>query len=811
MLRVLLLVFVLLIVALGGGYYLAQRSMPVLDGIISMPELGHGASVKFDERSVPYIEAKTELDCYRVQGYITAQDRLFQMDMMRRTAAGELSEVFGSQSLPHDKLIRTIGISRAAALEQKKLPSDVAAMLAAYTQGVNAYITGARDRLSPEFFVLGYKPRLWTIKDSLAILKYNQYCLDESWRLDDLRQRIVDKVGAPLASKMFDRSFDAPPVVSANPLARPAASATRRPLSSLLTLSLPVVSAALNPSPVWGSNGWVAAAAMTENKGAYLAVDRHFAFTQPGDWYLLSMRSPALHIAGATMPGVPGVMNGRNDSLGFALTSLKVDVQDLFLEQFSPQLPGKYKTPGGWAEAKEIVEEIPVRFSSSLVLTSHLVHKVLETRHGPVLVKNDQNAVALSWVGLNQPDKTSTAIEAIYRLNHATSWPQFRTALTTYAGSPYTFLYADKEGHVGYQQAGTIPERSVVGKGNKWEACLLVPGWTGGGDWVSSLPFTQMENAFDPTQGYYVANLRQSRTDMPLNVNVYRAQRALNVLAGFKSKNQKPGLPEMALLQGDQLAPLAPLVKSTLSGALRGSDSIDSIQLSALSALEKWDGVLSENSAPAALYECFVRTVVRRLLEPRLGTALANEYLDRYPGWSQVVERVLNEKGTDWLPAEERTFKDFVITSFGQAIKDVRLQTKAESPAAWKWGDLHRVEFESELLRGAPALLGLSSILNREPVRVGGDQDTICALEPSLKRTGSQFVCRSGPTMRLLLDMSDSEKFYQTLALGESGNMLSSASADQLSSWLSFKPMPVAFSPAFEEKSSQHRLLFTDR
>lgn len=799
MLRALLLVFLLLIVTLGGGYYLAQRSMPVLDGIISMPELGHGASVKFDDRCVPYVEAGSELDAYRVQGYITAQDRLFQMDIMRRTACGELSEVFGSQSLPHDKLIRTIGVARAAALEQKKLPSEVAAMLEAYTQGVNAYILGGRDRLAPEFLVLGYKPKLWTVKDTLAILKYNQYCLDESWRLDDLRQRIVDKVGAPLASKMFDRVFDAPPAVSNLPA-----------LDSQYKTAF--ASPALNPTALWGSNGWVAAAAMTESKGAYLAVDRHFAFTQPGDWYLLALRCPTLHLAGATIPGVPGIMNGRNDKIGFGMTSLKVDVQDLFLEQFSPQFNSKYKTPSGWAEAKEIIEEIPVRFSSSLVLTSNLVHKVLETRHGPVLIKNDQNAVALSWVGLSQPDKTSTAIEAIYRLNHATSWPQFRTALTTYAGSPYTFLYADKDGHIGYQQAGTIPERSVIGKGSKWESCLLVPGWTGGGDWVSSLPFAQMENAFDPAQSYYVANLRQSRGDMPLNVNAYRAQRAVNVLAGFKNKNEKPGLPEMALLQGDQLAPLAPLVKSTLSGALRGSDSIDSIQLGALTALEKWDGVVSESSSPAAVYESFVRTVVRRLLEPRLGTALTNEYLDRYPGWSQVVERVLNEKGTDWLPAEERTFKDFVITSFGQAIKDVRLQTKAESPAAWKWGDLHKVEFENELLRGAPALVpALSSILNHEPVRAGGDQDTVCALEPSLKRTGSQFVCRSGPTMRLLVDMSDSEKFYQTLALGQSGNMLSSANADQLASWLSLKPMPIAFSPSLEEKLSQHRLLFTDR
>ncbi len=800
MLRAFLVLVVLAVLLAGGGYFVAQRSLPVLDGIVSFPELGRGASVKFDERAVPYIEAASDLDLYRIQGYVTAQDRLFQMDMMRRTAAGELSEVFGSQSLPHDKLVRTIGINRAAAAELKGLSKDVSAALDAYTQGVNAYINSSKDRLSLEFLLLGYKPKAWTAQNSLAILKYNQYCLDESWRLDDLRQRIIDKAGNKIASKIFDRIFEAPPAVTSLP-----------PLSPLPTATQVSLASALSPAPGWGSNGWVLSSAMTESKGAYLALDRHFAFTQPCDWYLVSLKSPSLHLAGAAMPGVPGIVNGRNDRIAFGLTSLKVDVQDLFLEQFSPQFPGKYKTPTGWANAKEIVEEIPVRFSSSLVLTSNLLHKVLETRHGPVLIKNDQNAVALSWVGLNQPEKTTSCAEALYRLNHATNWAQFQGGLEHYAGSPFTFLFADKDGHIGYQQAGSIPERATAGKSSKYESCLLNPGWVGAGDWIGNVPFKDMEQVFNPAEGYYVANFRQSRSEMPLNLNVYRAQRVLNVLSSYKKSGQKPGLPEMALLQGDQLAPLAPLVKRTLVEAIGKTDSIDAFQLSALDAIEKWDGVLTENSSGAALYESFVRTVVRRILEPRLGAALTNEYLERYPGWSQVVERILLEKNTEWLPGEERTFKGFVITSFGQAVKDVRLQTKSDEPASWKWGDLHKVVFESELLRGAPGLVPLLGVLNGPSVAVGGDQDTVSSMESSLRRGAEQFVCRSGPTMRILIDLSDSEKFYQTLTLGQSSNWLSNTRNDQLRSWLTLKPLPIAFSPALEEKISQHRLLFTDR
>lgn len=805
MFRAVLLLAVLAIVFAVGGYFLAQRSIPVLDGYVAFSDLSRGVSVKFDERAVPYIEAANELDLYRAQGFITAQDRLFQMDMMRRGAKGELSQVFGSQSLPHDKLARTIGIGRAAAAEVKTLPKEVALALDAYAQGVNAYVAANSDRLPLEFTLLGYKPEAWTSADTLAILKYNQYSLDESWRLDDLRQRIVDKVGDKLASTMFNRVFAAPPAVGF---------ARDEKLISLLNQAETVSHferSGLNPAPSWGSNGFVLSSAMTDSKGAYLAVDRHSAFTQPSDWYLISLRSPELHLAGASLPGVPGVLNGRNDNIAFGYTALKVDVQDLFLEQFSPQFPNKYKTPEGWANVTEVMEEIPVRFSSSFA-TSKFLYKVLETRHGPVLVKGDENAVALSWVGLNTPDKSASFAEALYRVNHSQDWAHFQGGLEHYAGSPVNFLYADKKGNVGYQQAGSIPLRADASRFGKFEGCLLAPGWTGSGDWHGFLPFKDMDHAYNPGDGFYVANFQQSRPDMPLNVDFYRAQRVLSVLGGYKKGGQKPGLPEMAQLQGDQYAPLAPLVKKTLSESLGKSELIDTFQLNSLDLLEKWDGTVSENSGAAALYESFLRTVVRRLLEPKLGVALTNEYLERYPGWTFMVERFLTAKSTDLLPVEERTFKNFIITSFVQSIKDIRLSTKADETATWKWGDLHKIEFESELLRAAPALEpALKNVLNFGGVRSGGDQDTVSAMEASMNRGSGQFLCHNGSTMRLLIDLSDDEKFYQTIALGQSGHFMSPNYRDQLRSWITLKPLPVAFSQAFEEKLSQHRLHFTDR
>jgi penicillin amidase len=788
---------VLIVLSAAGLYFVAQRSLPTLDGIVSYPELSRGGVVKFDDRAVPYIEAATELDLYRIQGYVTAQDRLVQMDMSRRKALGELSEVFGSQSLPHDKLMRTIGIGRTVREELKTLPRELRTALDCYAQGVNTYIGSNGDRLPVEFSLLGYRPKPWRPEDTLAILKYSQYQLDESWRLDELRQNVLDKVGDKVAGKLFERIFEAPPAVSVvapNPVFKQTAA-----LKTLLDESI---------SPVRGSNGWLVSSAMSDSKGALLALDRHNSFAMPVDWYLVSMRSPDMHVAGATIPGVPGVVSGRNDKIAWGLITLKADVQDLYLEQFSPQMPGKYKIPSGWATGTEIIEEIPVRFSGSLLGSSNLLHKVL--------TRSQDSGVALSWVGthaLGHPEKSAGILESIYQFNHAANWQQFQSVLQKYAGSPMTCLYGDTTGNIGYQQAGTIPIRANGARFGRYESCLLTPGWTGFGDWVSAMPFSDMDHAYNPQQGYFVANMAEVKNELPVNVNFYRSQRIDAVLSTFKKTNQKLGLPDMALLQSDQLAPLAPTVKAVIGEAVTKAELIDVFQSKALDTLNKWDGTLAADSAGAAIYESFLRTIARRALEPKLGGELTTEYLERYPSWSLFLDRLLREKKTDFVPAEERTFKNFIITSFAQCLKDLRVSQKADEGTGFKWGDLHKIDFVNVLIDAAPGLKALAPVLNISGARVGGDQDTVNTMESSLKRGKEQFACREGSTMRLLIDMSDHEKFYQTLALGQSGNLFAGTRADQLKAFFSSNPvpLPMAFANDSESKISQHRLLFSDK
>ena len=270
----------------------------------------------------------------------------------------------------------------------------------------------------------------------------------------------------------------------------------------------------------------------------------------------------------------------------------------------------------------------------------------------------------------------------------------------------------------------------------------------------------------------------------------------------------------MALLQADQMAPLAPLVKATISEAVARTDLIDVFQIKALEALNKWDGSLGVDSAGAAIYESFLRTVVRRSMEAKLGSPLTTEYLERYPSWSSYLDKLLREKRNDSVPPEERTFKNFIVTSFVQSLKDLRVSENADDTSAFKWGDLHRIDFVNVLVDAAPGLKGLSGFLDVQGARVGGDQDTVSTMEGSLKRGSQQFACREGSTMRLLIDLSDNEKFYQTLALGQSGNLFSANRAGESKAFFSSPnpvPLPIAFANSSESKISQHRLLFSDK
>jgi penicillin amidase len=819
-----ILALVLLLALLGVptfGWWLAQRSLPVMDGIVSAPQLVRSAMVKFDDRGIPYIEASSAHDIFFTQGYITAAQRMFQMDILRRTATGELSGLLGTASLSEDKLNRTIGFNRIAKEEWKKTSRKTKADIQAYCDGVNAYLEANQGKISPEFLLLGSEPRKWSPTDSIAILKYNQYAMEESWHLDDLKQRVLDKIGDKLAGTLFSQTFQKD-LIGARPDANSMIGPISQSSSDIVnpSRSSPVVSSESDtvaptridtislsntirrlsdfrdaPQPTWGSNSWAVAAPFSDSKGALLACDRHSGFTSPDEWFICSLASGEMHMAGATIPGVPGILIGRNNDIGWSSVALKADTQDLFLEQFAPQFPGKYHSPTGWENVTELKEVIPVRFGKPLI------HKVLVTKHGPILSKTESTGVALAWSGADVG--MTPVFDSLWAINQAKTWQDFNAALSHYAGAAQTFLFVDKLGNIGYQCAGDIPVR-VVNNGGQ-----LMPGWQANSEWRGRASFASMPTGFKPAANYVVADSPSLFGSYNFS-NPFRAMRVESALESLKKSNQKVGLPDMAYLQGDQQAHLAGLVKKEVKQASTRTESIDKLQLAAVAALDKWNGQLTQDSVAASIYESFVITFAKRILEPKLGTEMTLEYMKRYPRWSVFVEQILSKKDKDWLPPEERTYETFVLTTFGAAIKNLTVASKSEDQKQWQWQNFHKITFDSRLADVSSWVSSLGNLLDIAPVGIGGDADTVNACNVDFQVEPWLFKCNSGPTVRLLIDMADSDQFFESIPLGQSGHLLSSYRSDQLKPWIEAKPLPVAFSNAQLDKQQEHKLILNN-
>lgn len=835
MFRIVLLILVLLSMVVGLSlWWFAQDSLPAEDGIVSVPSLLSEVEVIKDDRGVPFIKAGSEADLYRAQGYWTASGRLFQMDMLRRIARGELSEVFGSPCLPQDKLMRQIGFARVADEEYKLLSPEVKKCLEAYCAGVNDFIDGKDAKKPLECWFFLYTPSKWRPQDTLAVMKYIQYLAHESWSLDDLRQRVIDKTTTEVASQLFEQplykeggttggvSSEAGSKTESKPVSKPVSkpdsgtapkteppSEVPSPSALRKESELPPLVKALGPSlvshPGFGSNGWALSGSVTDSGGSILALDRHSQFAEPNLFQALSLSCPQLNVAGVTVPGVPGIMFGRNQSIAWGGVELKIDSQDLFVEQFSPQFHSKYRTPDGWAVATEIFEDIVCRgwFGNEIPR-----HKVVVTRHGPVLLQSGENAVVLAWSGL---DISKPQIETFFKLNRAGNWQEFRDALKDYKGGAQVFFFADKDGRVGSQVAGNIPVRKISSLTGKFSGSQLLPGFTGECDWLDRLPFAEMPASFGDqvASGYLVAN-SISLPSVRQNSSPYPARRIDDFLRSATGSSRRPGLPDMAVLQGDEYAPLYRLVKEALRANVDKQEVVDKFQLSTLKLFEQWDGYLRRRSASALIYEAFLRTVARRVLVPRIGDELTREYMSRWPRWTVLVEKILTDKSTDWLPPEERTFETFVVTSLSQALADVRLALNSDEPSAWEWQKAHRAKFEHIMFAGILELRKpLGGLVDLKPVGVGGDGDTVNATSIARYTRPGYFDSDLGPTARLLIDMSDQEKFYETQPLGQSGHLLSSNRGDQMKSWRDQQPLPVALSQGQAERQQRHKLRYS--
>ncbi len=454
----------LLAVALVLVYRYVWRTLPQRSGSIAAP-ISANASVSFDQLGVPHIQASNLDDALFLQGYVTAQDRLFQMDALRRYSAGDLAEVIGPASLELDQESRRLRIRRIAEAAYATLPAADRVAFASYARGVNYFIATHLNNLPLEFTLLQYEPRPWSAVDSLLVCIHMFRDLTTSWRRDAAKRTMLAQGDATKVNFLF----------------------------ALRT------GGSVQP----GSNAWALSGSHTENGKPLLSNDMHLQLSLPGIWYLTHLTAPGLDVSGVALPGAPGIIVGHNRDIAWGITNLEFDVQDLYIEKIDERT-GRYLYKGQIEQAQQDREVIRVKGAKPVEMVTWV------TRHGPVFLRDGNDAMALRWA-VAEPGVMQYPVLDI---NRARNWNEFTAALSRFPGPGSNFVYADAAGNIGYQSAGKLPIR------HGFSGDAPVDGNSGDFEWDGFLPFDQMPSVLNPPGGIIAsANQNPFPPDFPIPVN----------------------------------------------------------------------------------------------------------------------------------------------------------------------------------------------------------------------------------------------------------------------------------------------------
>lgn len=773
LLGLVLLVLIAVLAAAGTGAYLIRRPFPVERGQLRVPGLRASVDVIRDRWGVPHIFAQSTHDLFFAQGYVHAQDRLWHMEFNRRIASGRLSEIFGDATLTEDRFLRTVGLRRAAELDLVSLDPETKAGLTAYAAGVNAFITQHRHRLPIEFALLRFQPEPWVPQDTLAFAKLMAWVLGGNWEAEILRAHITSRFGERARTLL-------PPYPGDHPVIVP------EPAVSDLFKS-PAVLALLDRARRWpgvGSNNWVLSGARTSTGRPMLANDPHLEAQMPSVWYEMHLSGGGYNIIGSTFPGTPGVVIGHNEHIAWGVTNAGPDVMDLYVERFDPDDPTRYQYRGQWEPAKILREEIKVKGRAEPVLET-----VRITRHGPIInnVVDGLNAfLALRWTAL----EPSTIATSLLRLGLARNWVEFRDALRWWTVPAQNFVYADRDGNIGYQLPGRIPVRA------KGRGLLPVPGWTGEYEWTGEIPFHELPSAFNPTRGYIVtANNR-------IIPDGYRHFLTSQWDPGFRARRieamlreaPKVGLDEMKRAQTDVTSLPAQITVRALRDVRVDAEPAASL----LRELQAWDGVLRADSRAAAIYEVFRITLLEEIFRPVLGPDLFKRYLGHADFWQVALLQILQDRTSPWWGSEGR---DGVIGRTLTKAERALTEKLGTDRSQWQWGRLHVMKFVHAIGR-VPAL---GRLFNAAAPPTGGDAFTVnnAGFNPA---TFMQGVVAS---YRQLIDVDDWDRSLSIHTTGQSGLPFHRHYRDLVPLWAAGQYHPMLFSRARIEQNAGGTLRLT--
>jgi penicillin amidase len=780
----------LVIILAALGVWFVRRPWPQEEGTLVVAGLSAPAEVIRDEWGVPHIYAENDHDLFFAQGYVHAQDRLWQMEVNRRYGSGTLSAILGEAPLELDRMMRTLGLRRSAEKDWALVDNEMRTLMEAYADGVSAYIENNRDRLPLEFTILGVDPEPWTPVDSLTWGKVMSLDLGGNFRSELFRARLIAELGAETAQHLL------PPYPDGSPLIIPPEAKSYAWLRGAQFDGLEALESVLGgPSPEKGSNNWVVHSSRTATGLPLLANDTHLGLDLPSIWYENGLHGGRFDSVGFTFPGVPLVVIGHNGSIAWGVTNLGPDVQDLYLEKLEdPAHPTKYEFQGQWKDLEVIYETIEVKGEAPATLN------VLSTHHGPIV--NDilgklQRAepLALRWTALD----STNVIKAVMLLNQATNWDEFRQALSYWDVPSQNIVYADVDGNIGYQTPGKIPIRAPGHQG-----LVPVPGWTGEYEWQGFIPFDELPMVYNPGTGFVAtANNKVVPDDYPYLLAYewappFRAQRITDLLAADDEITIED--------TRDIHAQTYSLPAEALRPYLLDIEPQDDLQAEALAWVREWNLYNEADQVGASIYH----TWYLFLLQNTLGDEVGHEMLDMYLNYARVSMMIdlMTEPTSPWFDdvttAQVETRDDIVRSSFADAVDWLSGRLGA-NPETWEWGRLHTKTFIHRPL-GMSGISLLEDLFNSKTIPARGDPFSVDAAGYS---ASEPFAMTGGVSQRFIADLSDLDRSLTIHTTGQSGHLFHRHREDFISKWQHVEYHPMPFSREAVEEYAEAVLTLT--
>jgi penicillin amidase len=808
LLRLLLWIAAVIVLAFAATVWLlVYRPLPRLDGTLPLPGLKSDVTVERDNWGVPHIRAASEEDMAEAQGYVVAQDRLWQMDLLRRAGRGQLSEVLGSATIEIDKDFRRLNFSRAAQRDLDQMNPESRKMLEAYARGVNQYVKEHHDRLPMEFTLLQYKPQPWQASDSLIIAGYMYRTLADTRHNKLHRAVVMARAGPELSKDLFNQDSSMDHFVVGDPNAKEHLNQAAQSdddtdddemsYDDVLKAShdvreapgaaeIPDVTSVLAGNVVgWlqesdrnirrtlGSNNWVVSGTHTATGKPLLANDTHLELTLPPIWYEIHLTAPGWSVKGFTFPGAPLVVIGHNDHIAWGFTNNGADVMDLYEEKFNPANVDEYRVNGQWKKAEVFDEVIHVNHAPD----EHL--RLPITRHGPVVLTEGDKSYAMRWTAL----EPGGLANSYFSLGKAQNWAEFLRLMKSVVGPAQNAVFADDKGNIGYIMAARVPIRK------KGHGEVPMPGDTDEYEWTGYIPFDKLPQSWNPDSGLIVtanAHVTGPNYKPYLTDNweePYRTARIYDLL--HDKHDLRPE--DMLKVQTDTYSYPHVFIAEQLLAAIKVAAPQDVRAKKLIQEGKDWNGIADANLPVVS----FLHETRRQALELILEAKLGNDF--RLYDWRRMafLQRILTERPSRWLPAEFKTYDELLVASADRAVKHLEAVTKDANPEDWPWKRFNYLDILHPI--GREGILKRLLSITEQP------------------QSGTEWSPRAasrrhGPAMRFVANLADWDQSIMLIPGGQSGQPGSEHYKDQFSYWFDGKPIYAPFSDAAEAKVRKHYL-----